>query len=78
MIRKAWRVGLLRFVILLLLFMSAVWIIGKRFAATEIPRLYAAEIETVVGELGREKEAPHSKANGGTANIVRHGIAPDL
>lgn len=47
MIQKAWKVGLLRFVILLLLFLSAVWIIGKRFAATEIPKLYAAEIETV-------------------------------
>ena len=33
MIQKAWKVGLLRFVILLLLFLSAVWIIGKRFAA---------------------------------------------
>ena len=38
----------------------------------------AAEIEPVVGELSREKEAPHSKANGGTANIVGHGVTPNL
>ena len=47
MIRKAWNTGIPRFLILLLLFACAVWGIGKRFAATEIPRLYAAELEAV-------------------------------
>ena len=37
-----------------------------------------AEIETVVSELGGEKESPYGKANGGTANLGGHGIAPDL
>ena len=50
MIRKAWHTGIPRFLILLLLFACAVWGIGKRFAATEIPRLYAAELEAVQPE----------------------------
>ena len=50
MMRKARSIGLLRFLILLLLLVAAVWGIGKRFASTEIPRLYAAELEAVQPE----------------------------
>ena len=47
MIRKARDLGLLRLLLLLLLFFAAVWGFGKRLASTEVPRLYGAEIEAV-------------------------------
>ena len=43
-----------------------------------IESVAAAEVEPVVCKLSGEKESPHGKANGSTANIVGHGITPDL
>ena len=38
----------------------------------------ASKIERVVSELSGEKEAPQGKANGGAADIVGHGVTPNL
>ncbi len=50
MIRMAERIGLLRFLALLLLLAAAVLGFGRRFAATEKPELYAAELEATQPE----------------------------
>ena len=54
MISKAQKSGCLRFMILLLLLIIAIWGFGRRFAATEKPQLYAAELEAVQPELAPE------------------------